>query len=143
MGDLTTSSLTPKATVAQPTPTKIDPVCVALRSKIDGLRKEGVVEALEKVSAGKTTTVSVKRASLAKITELEKANSEFQAKCSTLAPTPQQAQAAPSPSPVASAQAAPAPTAAVVATATGTSAPAVQKAAAAAAKVAEGVPQVP
>lgn len=81
-GLLSTASLgtsTPAvAAAAAPQP---DPACVALTARIDTLRKDGVVERVEKASSGKSKTVSVKRDSLAKMTELDKANAEFQAKC--------------------------------------------------------------
>lgn len=76
----------------------VDPTCVALNSKIDGLRKEGVSDrAAQAASSGKTSTVQVKRASLAQLAELDKANAEFQAKCSTLGPRAATAAAAPAP----------------------------------------------
>lgn len=80
-GLLSTASLstaTPVATAAGP---KTDPACVALTARIDALRKDGVVERVEKASTGKSKTVSVKRDSLAKMAELDKSNAEFQAKC--------------------------------------------------------------
>jgi membrane protein involved in colicin uptake len=93
-GGLTTASVTePTSQVATPQQ-KVDPQCVALMSKIDALRKEGTPERIEKVSTGKGSTAQVKRESLAKITELDKANAEFQSRCSSLS-TPQQAAAAP------------------------------------------------
>lgn len=76
---LTTSSV--DATKTAPAP-KLDPACIALTAKIDALRKDGVTERVEKASAGKSTTVSVKRESLAKMTELDRANSDYQSKCS-------------------------------------------------------------
>ena len=77
---LTTSSVDPaKAQAAAP---KLDPACIALTAKIDALRKDGVTERAEKVAAGKTQTVSVKRESLAKLTELDRANADYQTKCS-------------------------------------------------------------
>lgn len=79
-GLLSTASLgtnTPvAAAAAQP-----DPACVTLTARIDALRRDGVVERVEKASNGKSKTVNVKRESLAKVTELDKANAEFQAKC--------------------------------------------------------------
>ncbi len=93
---VTTSSVAPAASVAVAPGAmmpKVDPACVALTAQIDTLRKDGVTERIEKVSAGKTKTVSVKRASLVKMTELDKANAEFQAKCSTLTPKPAQSAA--------------------------------------------------
>ena len=94
---ITTSAVDPKlAPVA--TASKVDPACVSLMSQIDGLRKEGVSERVEKAaSKGKTATVAVKRTSLAKMAELDKANAEFQAKCSTISPSAGQSAAAPSP----------------------------------------------
>jgi hypothetical protein len=74
---------------------KVDPACVALNSRIDALRREGVTDRMQKAAAGKGATVSVKRESLAKAAELDRANAEFQAKCSTITPRPQSAQAAP------------------------------------------------
>jgi hypothetical protein len=79
-GLLSTASLGTPAPVAAAAP-QPDAACVALTARIDTLRREGVVERVEKASAGKTKTVTVKRESLAKITELDKANAEFQAKC--------------------------------------------------------------
>lgn len=91
---LTTQSINPASPSSQiaiaPQP-KVDPVCAALSARIDTLRNEGVVERAEKASVGKTQTVQVKRASLAQLAELDKANAEFQAKCS-LAPRATQAQ---------------------------------------------------
>lgn len=81
---LTTSSVDATKTAAA----KVDPACNLLSARIDALRKEGVVERAEKVSTGTTSTVSVKRASLAKLAELDKANAEFQAKCSTYVSAP-------------------------------------------------------
>ena len=114
---LTTSSVDPAkaATAAAP---KLDPACVALTAKIDALRKDGVTERVEKVSTGKTSTVSVKRESLVKLTELDRANSDYQSKCS--------APGLAKPMPVAPAAAVVAPAAKVANTAT--AAPAVKKA---------------
>lgn len=107
---LSTSSIDGKAEAVKVA--KADPACAALMTRIDSLRKDGVAERLEKASAGKTSTVKVKRESLAQMAELDKANAEFQAKCSTV--QPQQAAAvapvatpATSPAPATSAAAAP------------------------------------
>ena len=81
-GLLTTSSIEPAAS-KQP---KVDPYCVALMSKIDALRKEGTPGRIEKVAAGKSATAVVKRSALQRITELDKANAQFQSRCSTLTP---------------------------------------------------------
>jgi hypothetical protein len=94
--NLTTSSLTNSTsttgTPAQST-AKIDPACIALVAKIDSLRRDGVTERVEKASVGKSASVTVKRTSLAQITELDKANAEFQSKCSTLGLRPMTATA--------------------------------------------------
>jgi hypothetical protein len=92
---LTTSSVDP-ATPAKPSSTaKIDPACVQLATHIDALRKEGVVERVEQASTGSGKTVQVKRESLAKMAELQKANADFQSKCSTVPmAAPQSASAA-------------------------------------------------
>ena len=89
---LTTASLT------QPTVAKaatIDPACVSLTAKIDGLRKEGTMSRLAKVSKGKSRSTFVKRTALAKAAELDSANAEFQAKCSTFKPATTAAAAPP------------------------------------------------
>ncbi len=83
--NVTTSSVAPVPPVQMAAP-KVDPACISLTAKIDTLRKDGVAERIEKISTGKTAKVSVKRDALAKMTELDKANAEFQAKCSTLSP---------------------------------------------------------
>jgi hypothetical protein len=94
---LTTASITPApAAKAQATAAKLDPLCISLVARIDALRKDGITGRVEKASVGKTKTVAVKRASLAQIAELDKANAEFQARCSApgLRP-PMQAQLSP------------------------------------------------
>ena len=78
LGGTTTSALPEKP--------KVDPACVTLASQIDTLRKEGVADRVEQAAKGKGATVSVKRDSLAKVAELNKANAEFQQKCGTVAP---------------------------------------------------------
>lgn len=116
---LQTGSITDEPATSVAAKPKVDPACVALVAKIDGLRQEGTPSRLEKVASGKTPTASVKREALARMSELDKANAEFQAKCSTMgtmaAATPSAPAAAPS-APAATA-AAPATTAAQAATA--------------------------
>jgi|LNFM01.1.fsa_nt_gb hypothetical protein len=105
----------------------VDPACTALAARIDGLRKDGVVQRAEAASKGKGATVNVKRASLSQLTELEKANAEFQAKCSTVprsAALP--APAAVGAAPVAEAKVAAATTAKVAKAAKATATPAKQ-----------------
>lgn len=123
----------PQPTAALPAKPAVDPACTSLATRIDALRKEGVVERVEAAAKGKGANVSVKRASLSQIAELEKANADFQAKCSTVpraAVAPVQP-SQPSPAPAAAAPAKAAKTAAV---ATKTAAPAPKKAAPAAAE---------
>lgn len=67
---------------------KADAACAPLAARIEELRRDGVAERVEKAAAGKGATVSVKRDSLVKLAELNKANAEFQAKCSTYVSAP-------------------------------------------------------
>ena len=60
---------------------KVDPACIALTSRIEGLRKEGIADKIEKASAKK---YKMTQADLGKADQLTKANAEFQARCSTL-----------------------------------------------------------
>ncbi len=75
-------------TAALPEKPKTDPACALLAGKIAELRKDGVVERTEQAAAGKGTTVNMKRESLGKLAELNKANVDFQSKCSTYKPVP-------------------------------------------------------
>lgn len=79
----TTSALPPKP--------KVDPACAALSSRIQELRGDGIIDRVEAASKGKSKTVSVKRDSLSRMAELEKANADFQAKCSVMSPGASQA----------------------------------------------------
>jgi hypothetical protein len=82
-GLFTTGSLNqPEVMAAKP----IDPACTTLASQIDGLKKEGAVERLEKAADGKTATVNIQRASLSKQAQLNKANADFIAKCGPALP---------------------------------------------------------
>lgn len=91
---LTTSSVS-STPVTQPVTPRQDPACAALATRIDQLRADGVTERVEKASAGKGTTVQVKRTSLAQMAELDKANAEFTTKCTPIGVRPQQVFAAP------------------------------------------------
>ena len=73
--EVTTSSMTP--TQAQ----KIDPACGNLALEIDTLRREGVAEKVEKAAAKK---YKMSAADLTKANQLNRANADFQTKCSTL-----------------------------------------------------------
>lgn len=88
--NLTTSAVTPVAAAAP----KVDPACVALAAQIDQLRQEGSIDRLQQASQGKTASVQVKRASLAKQAELNRVNAEFQTRCATIAPKASAAAAA-------------------------------------------------
>lgn len=66
-------------TASLPEKPKVDPACVTLTSQIDVLRKEGIAEKVEKAAAKKyKMTVT----DLNKAAQLNKANAEFQGKCS-------------------------------------------------------------
>jgi len=70
----------PQATAAP----KVDPQCVALISRIEALRKEGITEKVEKAAAKKYKMTA---ADAAKADQLNKANADFQARCSTVTPS--------------------------------------------------------
>jgi hypothetical protein len=77
---LTTSSINqPQKVAAKPS---VDPVCASLSNQINATRQEGTPARVNAVSTGKTRMVTIKRASLAKMAELDRLNNEFQAKCS-------------------------------------------------------------
>lgn len=80
-----------------------DPACQTLAAQIDGLRREGVADKVEKAAAKK---YKMTRTDLAKADELNKANATFKEKCSTLPP---KAAAGPSGGPSQVAAAAPPP----------------------------------
>ena len=84
----TTGALGTSQTAAAPEP-KVDPVCVTLVSRIEGLRKEGVADKIEKAAVKK---YKMTNADLAKADQLTKANAEFQLRCSTITPRPMSAQ---------------------------------------------------
>lgn len=89
---LTTSSVQPASETAAAT--RVDPACVTLTSQIDQLRKEGVADKIEKAAAKK---YKMTPADLAKANELNRANAEFQTRCSTITPRPAQQAAAAAP----------------------------------------------
>ena len=80
---LTTSSVTDSA--------KADPACVSLASQIESLKKEGVAD---KVAQAAIKKYKMTTADLTKADQLNRSNTEFQAKCSTVKPA-QSASAAP------------------------------------------------
>jgi hypothetical protein len=84
----TTGALGTAETAAAPE-SKVDPACVSLVSRIEGLRKEGVADKIEKAAVKK---YKMTNADLAKADQLTKANAEFQLRCSTITPRPMSAQ---------------------------------------------------
>ena len=96
-GLFTTGSLSgPQATAAAAP--KADPACVTLAASIDGLRKEGIADKIEKAAAKKYKMTA---ADLRKADQLTKSNADFQARCSTLPSKSTTAQAPSAPSAVA------------------------------------------
>jgi hypothetical protein len=90
---------------------KADPVCVALATQISTIKGEGSIERLEKAASGKGAKVEVKRTTLQKQAELNKANADFMTRCGPALPAqaaasqPSQAQTASSVQPAAPAAA--------------------------------------
>jgi hypothetical protein len=70
-------------------PVKVDPACIALTSRIEGLRRDGIADKIEKAAAKK---YKMTQADIAKADQLNKANAEFQSRCSQLSPKPTTAQ---------------------------------------------------
>lgn len=70
---------------------KVDPACVALTARIDALRREGVVDKVEKAALKK---YKMTQADLSKADQLNKANGEFQSRCANPTPKPTTAQPA-------------------------------------------------
>ena len=83
----TTGSLSSNNTAAEPAVAKneprVDPACVALVSRIETLRKEGIAEKIERAANKKYKMTA---SDLAKADQLTKANNEFQVRCSTITP---------------------------------------------------------
>jgi hypothetical protein len=94
-GDLDTASIDQQA-AAQPT-AKANPLCLTLASQIEALNKDGIPEKVAKAAAKK---YRLKNSDLTKADELNKANAEFQTKCSDYPPPPTVAVATPMPPPV-------------------------------------------
>jgi predicted small lipoprotein YifL len=63
----------PTATASIPNKPKVDPACQTLVSQIGALRQEGIADKVEKAAAKKYKMTAA---------ELNKANAEFQGKCS-------------------------------------------------------------
>jgi len=88
-GLFTTGSLTGSANQAA-AESKTDPACITLASRIETLRKEGVQDKIEKAAAKR---YKMTQADLGKADQLNKANAEFQSRCSTVTPRPTTAEA--------------------------------------------------
>src|SRR5262245_17518266 len=86
-GLFTTGSLTGGATQVAD---KGDPACVTLASRIETLRKDGIQDKIEKAA---TKRYKMTQSDLGKADQLNKANAEFQAKCSNVTPRPVTAEA--------------------------------------------------
>lgn len=72
------------ASVKKPKPQRvatIDPTCTALTAMINSARQEGTPERVRAIAERKGRMVTIKRASLAKVAELDKLNAEYQMKC--------------------------------------------------------------
>jgi hypothetical protein len=90
-GIFTTGSLTGQASADQ----KADPVCVTLASRIETLRKEGIQDKIEKAAAKR---YKMTQSDLGKADQLNKANADFQTRCS-VGPKPTTAEAPPAAEP--------------------------------------------
>lgn len=86
-GLFTTGSLTGST---QASAEKADPACITLASRIETLRKEGIQDKIEKAAAKR---YKMTQSDLGKADQLNKANAEFQARCSTVTPRPTTAEA--------------------------------------------------
>lgn len=84
--DLSTGTISPVQTA------KADPVCASLASQINSLKADGTITRLEQAADGKTSKVSVKRTSLQKQAELNKAYEQFQTRCGPAVPAQATAQ---------------------------------------------------
>ena len=62
-----------------------DPQCVALATRIEALRKEGIGDKIEKAAAKK---YKMTQSDLSKADQLTKTNADFQLRCSTIVPDP-------------------------------------------------------
>lgn len=74
------SNMTTASIVEAPKP---DPACNTLASQIDGLKKEGIAD---KVAQASIKKYKMTTADLTKADQLNRTNTEFQSKCSTVKP---------------------------------------------------------
>lgn len=70
-----------ETTSALPATPKVDPACQQLAASIDALRREGISEKVEKAAAKKYKMTA---ADLTKAAQLNRANDDFQSRCSTV-----------------------------------------------------------
>jgi hypothetical protein len=82
LSGLNTSSIDSGSTT---TASKQDPACLTLAAQIEALNRDGTADKVSKAAAKK---YKLKTEDLAKADELNKANTEFQAKCSPYPPKP-------------------------------------------------------
>jgi len=71
-------------TASIPEKPRTDPACFSLATQIDTLKKEGIADKVEKAAAKKYKMTA---ADMGKAAQLNRANADFQAKCSTLTTT--------------------------------------------------------
>lgn len=83
LGGMTTASV--------PDSPKVDPVCVSLTTQIEGLRKDGIAEKIEKAA---TKKYKMTAADMTKADQLTKANAEYQTRCGLRTPAPAATEAA-------------------------------------------------
>jgi hypothetical protein len=83
-GTLTTGGLN-TSSIDQAGVAKSDPACLTLAAQIEALNRDGTIDKVSKAAAKK---YKLKTEDLAKADELNKANNEFQTKCSAYPPRP-------------------------------------------------------
>ena len=82
---LTTGAIGDQAKTAKASEPNVNPTCISLATRIDGLRREGIAEKIEKASVKK---YKMTQGDFVKADQLIKANAEFQIQCSTLTGKP-------------------------------------------------------
>jgi hypothetical protein len=84
-GTLTTGGLNTSSIDQAGAQAKSDPACLTLAAQIEALNRDGTIDKVSKAAAKK---YKLKTEDLAKADELNKANTEFQTKCSAYPPRP-------------------------------------------------------
>ena len=84
-GTLTTGGLNTSSIDQAGAQSKSDPTCLTLAAQIEALNRDGTIDKVSKAAAKK---YKLKTEDLAKADELNKANTEFQTKCSAYPPRP-------------------------------------------------------